>query len=107
MKSFANVNARDLKDAALRLKEPNAIAIGGGSDLLGMVKDHLVQPDVLENLKSIRGPAQRSAKGSEVNFGGLGTVDALSHGSLTRSTYSVLAEAAESVATPRFAMWEL
>ena len=47
MKSFANVNARDLKDAALRLREPNAIAIGGGSDLLGMVKDHLVQPDVL------------------------------------------------------------
>jgi xanthine dehydrogenase YagS FAD-binding subunit len=101
MKSFANVNARDLKDAATRLREPNAVAIGGGSDLLGMVKDHLVQPDILVNLKSIHGLDQIAAKGSEINIGGLVTLDALSHDPLIRSTYTVLAEAAESVATPQ------
>ncbi len=101
MKSFANVNARDLKDAALRLREPNAIAIAGGSDLLGMVKDHLVQPDVLVNLKTVHGLDQIAAKGSEVNIGGLVTLDALSHDALIRSHYTVLAEAAESVATPQ------
>jgi xanthine dehydrogenase YagS FAD-binding subunit len=101
MKSFANVNARDLKDAALRLREPNAIAIAGGSDLLGMVKDHLVQPDVLVNLKTVHGLDQIAAKGSEVNIGGLVTLDALSHDALIRSNYTVLAEAAESVATPQ------
>src|SRR5215469_7472024 len=101
MKSFANVNARDLKDAVTQLKQPNAVAVGGGSDLLGMVKERLVQPDVLVNLKSIRGLDQVSAKGSEINIGGLITLDTLSHEPLIRANYTVLAEAAESVATPQ------
>src|SRR5215469_5263536 len=101
MKSFANVNARDLKDAVTQLKQPNAVAVGGGSDLLGMVKERLVQPDVLVNLKSIRGLDQVSAKGSEINIGGLITLDTLSHEPLIRSSYTALAEAAESVATPQ------
>ena len=33
----------------------SASIVGGGSDLLGMVKEHLVAPDVLVNLKAIRG----------------------------------------------------
>src|SRR5215472_9412270 len=101
MKSFANVNARDLKDAVTQLKQPNAVAVGGGSELLGMVKEHLVQPDVLVNLKSIRGLDQVSAKGSEINIGGLITLDTVSHEPLIRANYTVLAEAAESVATPQ------
>jgi xanthine dehydrogenase YagS FAD-binding subunit len=101
MKSFANVNARDLKDAVAQLGRPNAIAVGGGSDLLGMVKEHLVEPDVLVNLKTIRGLDQVSAKGAEINIGGLITLDTLSHEPLIRANYTVLAEAAESVATPQ------
>ena len=101
MKSFANVNARNLKDAVTLLRQPNAVVVGGGSDLLGMMKDHLVEPDILVNLKSIRGLDQISAKGSEVMIGGLVTLDALSQEALIRSEYTVLAEAAESVATPQ------
>ena len=101
MKSFANVNARDLKDAVTHLQQPNAVAVGGGSDLLGMVKEHLVQPDVLVNLKPIHGLDQVSAKGAQINIGGLITLDTLSHEPLIRSSYTVLAEAAESVATPQ------
>jgi xanthine dehydrogenase YagS FAD-binding subunit len=101
MKSFANVNARDLKDAVAQLRQPNALVVGGGSDLLGMVKEYLVQPDILVNLKSIRGLNLVSAKGAEVNIGGLITLDALSHDPLIRANYAVLAQAAESVATPQ------
>jgi xanthine dehydrogenase YagS FAD-binding subunit len=101
MKSFVNVNARDLKDAVTQLKQPNAIVVGGGSDLLGMVKEHLVEPDVLVNLKPIRGLDQVSAKGAVINIGGLITLDTLSHEPLIRSSYTALAEAAESVATPQ------
>jgi xanthine dehydrogenase YagS FAD-binding subunit len=101
MKSFANVNARDWKDAVTHLRQPNAFPVGGGSDLLGMVKEHLVEPDVLVNLKSIRGLDRVSAKGAEVSIGGLITLDALSDEPLIRSSYTVLAEAAESVATPQ------
>ncbi|HLI86244.1 MAG TPA: xanthine dehydrogenase family protein subunit M [Bryobacteraceae bacterium] len=101
MKSFANVNARNLKDAVTQLRRPNAIAVGGGSDLLGMVKERLVEPDVLVNLKTIRGLDQISVKGSEINIGGLITLDTLSHDPTIREHYTVLAEAAESVATPQ------
>jgi xanthine dehydrogenase YagS FAD-binding subunit len=101
MKAFANVNPRDVKDAVAQLRQPNAVVVGGGSDLLGMVKEHLVQPDVLVHLKAIRGLDQVSAKGAEVHIGGLITLDTLSHESLIRKSYTVLAEAAESVATPQ------
>ena len=57
MKAFSNVNPKDLKGAAgiLRQKGQTATIVGGGSDVLGMVKERLIMPDVLVSLKSIRG----------------------------------------------------
>ena len=101
MKSFANVNPRDLKDAVAQLQRPNAVPVGGGSDLLGMVKEHLVEPDVLVHLRAVRGLDQVSSKGGEVAIGGLITLDTLSREPLIRDSYKVLAEAADSVATPQ------
>src|SRR5512135_3466238 len=106
MKSFANINARDLKDAASQMekaskKGQSAVIVGGGSDLLGMVKERLVTPDVLVNLKSIRGLDRVTEKGGEVVIGGLITLDALSRDPLIRKNYNVLAEAAAHVGTPQ------
>jgi len=101
MKAFANINPRDLKQAVSELQKPNAVAVGGGSDLLGMVKEHLVEPDVLVHLRGLRGFDQVSAKGEEVTIGGLITLDTLSREPMIRDRYKVLAEAAESVATPQ------
>ena len=101
MKSFANVNPRDLKDAVAHLGQPNAAIAGGGSDMLGMIKEHLVQPDVLVHLRSVRGLDQVTPKGGEVQIGGQITLDTLSHEPTIRSRYTVLAEAAESVGTPQ------
>src|SRR5580700_1930984 len=101
MKAFANVNPRDLKDAVGQLQKPNAVPVGGGSDLLGMVKEHLVEPDVLVHLRAVRGLDQVSSKGGEVAIGGLITLDNLSREPLIRDSYKVLAEAAGSVATPQ------
>jgi xanthine dehydrogenase YagS FAD-binding subunit len=106
MRAFSNVNAKDFKDAASLLKLHNdqgksAVIVGGGSDLLGLVKEHLVPADVLVNLKSIRGMDQISEKNGEVVIGGLTTLDTLSHHPLILSRYRVLAEAAGSVATPQ------
>ena len=102
MKAFSNVNARDLKDAVAKLRQPNAVAVGGGSDLLGMVKEHLIQPDILVHLRSVRGNDEVAyqAKSGAV-IGGLITLDSLSHHPVIRDKYAVLAEAAESVGTPQ------
>ena len=106
MKSFSNVNARDLKDAARQLQQASkkghsAAIVGGGSDLLGMVKERLITPDVLVNLKSIRSLDRVTEKGGEVVIGGLITLDALSRDPLIRKNYNVLAEAAGHVGTPQ------
>jgi CO/xanthine dehydrogenase FAD-binding subunit len=60
MRSFSNVNPKDLKEATdvLRQKGQSATIVGGGSDVLGMVKERLITPDVLVSLKSIRGSDQ-------------------------------------------------
>jgi xanthine dehydrogenase YagS FAD-binding subunit len=110
MKSFANVNARDPKDAATKLQQASkkgqtAMIVGGGSDALGMVKERLVIPDVLVNLKSIRGldkvTDRVTEQHGEVAIGGLITLDALSRDPLIIKKYNALAEAAGHVGTPQ------
>jgi xanthine dehydrogenase YagS FAD-binding subunit len=106
MKSFTNANPRDLAHALTIVRQTrdsgrtSALA-GGGSDLLGMMKDRLVTPDVVVNLKAIKGLDQVKPEGAGVTVGGLITLDALASHPLVRRQYPVLAEAAESVATPQ------
>ena len=88
MKTFANANPRDLPQAFTMIKQAQAdghsIAIaGGGSDLLGMVKERIVTPDVLINLKAVRGLDQVAQASGGWNIGGLITLDALSRNSRT------------------------
>ena len=52
MKRLANVNARDLEHASRSPRDARrggrAVAFaGGGSDLLGLVKDRIIAPDVV------------------------------------------------------------
>jgi xanthine dehydrogenase YagS FAD-binding subunit len=106
MKSFTNANPRDLTHALTLVHQArqngrNVAVAGGGSDLLGMMKERLITPDVLVNLKAIKGLDQVKPEGSGVAIGGLITLDALSSHPLVRRQYPVLAEAAESVATPQ------
>ena len=106
MKTFANKNPRTL-DQAVSIaqqarKEGQAASIaGGGSDLLGMVKEFIVKPDVLVNLKTIKGLDQVEQAAGGMKIGGLITLNALGSHPLIRSQYTVLAEAAETVATPQ------
>src|SRR5258708_6978797 len=106
MKTFVNSNAGDLKHAVTLAQEAqrNGLAasfVGGGSDLLGLVKERIVSPDVLVNLKTIKGLDQVTQTSTGVTIGGLMTLDNLSHHPLIRRQYAVLAEAAETVATPQ------
>lgn len=106
MRAFTNANPKSVRDAVSMLDQAHqqghsASIVGGGSDLLGMVKEHLVSPDVLVNLKTIRGLDQIEAQRGNVNIGGLITLDTLSRDQRIRKEYAVLAEAAEKVGTPQ------
>ena len=102
MKTFSNANPKDVREAvALLGASRNAALVGGGSDLLGMVKERLVSPDVLVNLKAVRGLDRVETQSGKLKIGGLITLDTLSHEPQIRKQYTVLAEAAESVGTPQ------
>ncbi|HTR38717.1 MAG TPA: xanthine dehydrogenase family protein subunit M [Bryobacteraceae bacterium] len=101
MKAFRSVNPHDIKEAVSLLGQPNASVVGGGSDLLGMVKEHLVSPNVLVHLKSIHGLDQIETRNARIRIGGLATLDTVSRDQRIRKEYTVLAEAAEKVGTPQ------
>ena len=106
MKSFANSNARTAEDASRRSQQTRAAGqhvsfAGGGTDLLQLVKDRIVSPDVIVNLKTIPGLSQVTRTSAGVSIGGQITLDALSRNEIIRKDFPVLAEAAGSVATPQ------
>jgi len=106
MRTFSNSNPRDLKQAVMlassaRRDGKSVSFAGGGSDLLGLVKERIVNPDVLIHLSGIKGLDQVESKGGTVRIGGQITLDTLSRHPLISSRYAVLAEAAASVATPQ------
>src|SRR5262249_56429207 len=79
MKTFANSNARDFQHAAALVQQTRqegrtASLVGGGSDLLALVKERIVSPDVLVNLKTIKGLDQVRPANGGVNIGGLITL---------------------------------
>jgi xanthine dehydrogenase YagS FAD-binding subunit len=87
-------------DAARQNGKTVAVA-GGGSDLLGQMKERLVSPDVVVHLRSIRGLDRVEISAKQIGIGGLATLDAVAHHPAIRKQLTVLAEAAESVATPQ------
>ena len=106
MKTFANANARSLEDAVALAQQAHGDGLsasftGGGSDLLGLVKERIAMPDVVVNLKTIRGQDRIDPVGQGARIGGLITLDALSRDALIRRRFAVLAEAAAGVATPQ------
>jgi xanthine dehydrogenase YagS FAD-binding subunit len=106
MKAFTNVNATDPARAATLAAEATAAGrvaafAGGGSDLLALVKEHIVLPDVLINLKTMAGLDQIAETGRGTTIGGLATLSRMAASPVLRDRYAVLAEAAETVATPQ------
>ena len=106
MKPFTNVNARNVEEAVRllgdRRRASQSVSLaGGGSDLLGMIKDDLVAPDVLVNLKSIDGHRAVTPHADGALIGGLITLNRLAEHPRVRADYTALAEAAGSVGTPQ------
>lgn len=106
MKILRNANARNLEDAVAIAQEARSngqiIAFsGGGTDLLQQLKDAVVQPDVLVNLRTVEGVNEVSPTRNGVAIGGLIKLTDLSNDAQVLSQYPVLAQAAASVGTPQ------
>jgi len=74
----------------------------GGTDVLGLLKDDIEQPQHLINLKNIPGLDKIDyTKGKGLKIGSLVKISSIATHPAIREKYTVLAEAAESVASPQ------
>jgi xanthine dehydrogenase YagS FAD-binding subunit len=103
MKAFEYVNASSLSAAsqALAGEEGKAKILAGGIDLLSELKERIIEPDRVVNIKPIPGLNQIKTDRSGLTLGALVTLSEIAKHPTIREDYAALAEAAESVASPQ------
>ncbi len=104
MEKFSYVNATSLEQVTSLLSDSGwgeVMVIAGGTDLLGELKEYIETPKTLINLKTLPGMDSISADGSGLKIGALATVADIAMYPEIQNHYTVLAQAAGSVATPQ------
>ena len=104
MDKFSYVNATSLKQVTSLLSDSGwgeVMLIAGGTDLLSELKEYIETPKKLVNLKTLPGMDSISADASGLKIGALTTVADIAMHPTIRQHYTVLAQAAGSVATPQ------
>ncbi|MBI4350829.1 MAG: FAD binding domain-containing protein [Elusimicrobia bacterium] len=105
MKKFEHASATSLKEAAavIAAAEGRVLAVAGGTDALGALKDkiHEESPGLVVDLKTIPGLSYISEDISGLRIGALTPLRELAAHRAVAEKYKVLAEAARSVASPQ------
>ncbi|HUK41260.1 MAG TPA: xanthine dehydrogenase family protein subunit M [Candidatus Acidoferrales bacterium] len=103
MISFEYRTPKNLKEVHASLKEfgTDAKLIAGGTALIIMMKQRLVQPSCLVSLRSVRGLNGIEVKDGGLRIGGLATHRAVESSPLVRRRIPLLAETYHHVATIR------
>ncbi len=104
MDKFSYVNATSLKQVTSLLSDSGwgeVMMIAGGTDLLSELKEYIETPKTLINLKTLPGMDSISADASGLKIGALATVADIAMHPTIQHHYTVLAQAAASVATPQ------
>jgi xanthine dehydrogenase YagS FAD-binding subunit len=106
MKSFENIDAKSVKEAVSLLQrfhqqKKTAAVVGGGSEYLQLMKDHVVEPDYLINLKTI--PGLDYIKEERVGFriGALAKLADIEEHAAIREKLLILSDAAGDAASPQ------
>ncbi|MBS6952097.1 MAG: FAD-dependent oxidoreductase [Enterocloster asparagiformis] len=102
MKNFTYMNPSSAEEAAGFLKEPGTVAMGGGTDLLGVLKDGLLPeyPRQVVNLKHIPGLNRIEEQEDGLHIGAAATLREVADSPVVGSSWPALQTAAKSVATP-------
>ncbi len=100
MKAFTYKSAASEADAVAALG-PGAVALAGGTSLLNLMKERVIEPSVVVNLKSVAGLDKIEAAGDGWKIGAGVTIAALLENPQVVKGYPALAEALETVGTPQ------
>ncbi len=99
---FEHINAKTVDEAVSALAAGNAIAIAGGTDLLGTMRFKILRnyPETVVNLKTIPGLDYIKEEGGILKIGALTTLEDIAFDPTVKSKYAALAEAAHRTASP-------
>lgn len=103
MKDFRYERAQSFNEAEELLKNnKHACPLGGGTDLLGTLKNEILceDPDMLVDLKGISGANEIAVDGEMLTIGALTTLTTIAESEKVKKHAPMLAEAAYSVASP-------
>ncbi len=102
MKAFAYINAANEREAlaALGTERGRILPMAGGMDLLGLMKDYILSPDRLVNVKSLDQTLTATSDGGLRIGAAVKLVDLAEHAG-ARKQYPGLTVAAEEVGTPQ------
>lgn len=102
MKNFTYKNPASVEEAVSFLMEPGTVAMGGGTDLLGVLKDGLLPeyPGQVVNLKNIPGLNRIEEQEDGLHIGAAATLRDVADSPVVGSRWPALQTAAKSVATP-------
>ena len=104
MEKFSYINATSLEQVTSLLSDSGwgeVMLIAGGTDLLAELKEYVETPKTLINLKTLPGMDSITADASGLKIGALATIDDIARHPTIQHHYTVLAQAAASVATPQ------
>ncbi len=103
MKAFEYAAPATVADAAKLLASPNAVALAGGTDLIGRMKDYVTSPDRVVYLKDIKEIAAISGdpKAGGLTIGaGTRLSDLVAHKGI-RESYPALWQATVEIGSPQ------
>ena len=102
MKNFKYERAENFDQASSLLKESKSVLIAGGTDLVGVLKERILDdyPETVIDIKRIPGSSDIKVEGGELKIGALTKLKDIVESDDVKRFAPALAEAAKSVATP-------
>jgi xanthine dehydrogenase YagS FAD-binding subunit len=106
MKSFENIDAKSVREAVGLLQKfhqqkKSAAVVGGGSEFLQLMKDHVAEPDYVINLKSIPGLDYIKEERGGFRIGALAKLADIEEHSAVREKLLILSAASGEAASPQ------
>jgi xanthine dehydrogenase YagS FAD-binding subunit len=101
VKAFAYIDAASQQEALAALAgaaRGKVLPLAGGMDLIGLMKDHVAQPDALVNVKKLPSAIAVPAQGLATIGAAATLTDVAGHGALAKA-YPALTDAARDVGT--------
>ena len=103
LKKLDHFNVKTIDEALSIIKEADGLAkvIGGGTDLIRMLKSKVIEPAILVNLKKIKELRYIKETNDGLFIGALTTLKDVLSSQIIRKKYPIIAEAAYTVASPQ------